>query len=111
MPAYLIAFLLTAPSAAPPSPPTWPQWRGPGRDCIVGGPAWPSTLQGAALKELWRVELAEGYPGPVVVGNRVFVAETKDRKDEITRALDRRTGKQLWEHSWKGSMTVPFFAA
>src|SRR5262245_543179 len=47
-------------------PATWPQWRGPTRDGQVSGPAWPTTLQGDALKLLWRVELGPGYSGPVV---------------------------------------------
>lgn len=90
---------------------TWPQWRGPGRDCSTAGPAWPDTLQGDALKQIWRVELGDGYPGPVVAPDRVFVAETKGRKEEVVRALDRKSGKQLWEFGWEGAMSVPFFAA
>ncbi|MFM7150937.1 MAG: PQQ-binding-like beta-propeller repeat protein [Gemmataceae bacterium] len=90
----------------------WPQWRGPQRDGIVQTtPSWPNTLQNGSFETLWRVDLAEGYPGPIVSEDAIFVAETKNRQDEIVRALDRKTGKQLWEYSWKGSMTVPFFAA
>lgn len=55
--------------------------------------------------------LAEGYSSPVLSKNLVFTVETKDKQDEITRAFDRKTGKQLWEHSWAGAMKVPFFAA
>ena len=91
-------------------PALWPQWRGPTRDGIVGGPAWPDTLKGKTLQPVWRVEVGEGYPGPVVAADRVFVAETKGGKEEVVRALDRETGKQLWEHSWEGAMSVPFFA-
>jgi outer membrane protein assembly factor BamB len=87
----------------------WPQWRGPYRDGTAPGKTWPATLEKLPLS--WRVDLAEGYPGPVIAGNRVYVAETRDRKDEVVRCLDRKTGKQLWEASWKGAMTVPFFAA
>lgn len=90
---------------------TWPQWRGPTRDGIVAGPTWPNTLKGKALEPAWTVELGEGYPGPIVSADRVFVVETKGRKEEVVRALDRKTGKQVWEHAWTGVMTVPFFAA
>ncbi len=89
---------------------TWTQWRGPNRDSIVGGPAWPDKLQGDYLTQLWRVELDDGYPGPIVTEDCVFVAETRNKTDEVVRCLDRKTGKQLWEYGWKGSMTVPFFA-
>ncbi len=88
----------------------WPQWRGPNRDGQVPGADWPGQLAGAALTQQWRVELGPSYSGPVVVGDRVFVTETKDKKWEVVRALSRSTGKQLWEAEWEGSMSVPFFA-
>jgi len=93
------------------TPATWPQWRGPTRDGKVGGPAWPDKLSPDHLTQTWRVDLGPGYPGPIVAEDRVFVAETKDRKWEVVRALDRKTGKPLWEAQWDGAMTVPFFAA
>ena len=30
--------------------------------------------------------------------------------DEIVRALDRKTGRELWRTEWPGSLSVPFFA-
>jgi outer membrane protein assembly factor BamB len=99
-------------SAAELSPTDWPQWRGPARDGFIAKETstWPDSLEGDRLKQLWRVELGEGYPGPIVVGDRVFVAETKNRKEEVVRAFDRNTGKQVWEAKWAGAMVVPFFA-
>ncbi|MEM7583349.1 MAG: PQQ-binding-like beta-propeller repeat protein [Acidobacteriota bacterium] len=87
---------------------TWPQWRGPHRDGRAGGPAWPDGLGG--LRAEWRVELGKGYPGPIVAADRVFVAETLG-ENEIVRALDRTTGRELWQASWPGTWKVPFFAA
>ncbi len=92
------------------APAVWPQWRGPTRDGKVTGPDWPATLQGGAISQLWRVELGEGYSSPIVATDRVFSVETKG-DDEIARALDRKSGKELWEARWKGSMRVPFFAS
>lgn len=89
---------------------TWPQWRGPTRDGLVGGPAWPISLEPDHLKLLWHVDLGPGYPGPIVAADRVFVAETKDEKTEIVRALDRQTGRELWKAEWPGAMSVPFMA-
>lgn len=89
----------------------WPQWRGPQRDGRISGPEWPSDLSDARLTESWSVPQGPSYSGPIVVGDRVFVTETKNKKHEIVRALDRWTGKQLWETQWEGSMSVPFFAA
>ncbi|HMF15901.1 MAG TPA: PQQ-binding-like beta-propeller repeat protein [Gemmataceae bacterium] len=89
----------------------WPQWRGPGRDGTVGGPVWPTTLKGDSLKLLWRVPLGPSYSGPIVAADRVFVTETKDKAVEIVRALDRASGKELWQAKWKGAVAVPSYAA
>ncbi len=88
----------------------WQQWRGPSRDGIVAGATWPDGLAADRLARSWRMELGPSYSGPVVAGDLVFVTETKDRKTEHVRALERKTGKQVWEASWEGAMTVPFFA-
>lgn len=88
----------------------WPQWRGPTRDGKVTGPAWPGSLAGDRIKPQWRVELGDGYSSPIVGIDRVFSVETRG-EEEIVRALDRKSGKSLWEARWKGSMKVPFFAA
>ncbi|MFK7790184.1 MAG: PQQ-binding-like beta-propeller repeat protein [Phycisphaeraceae bacterium] len=103
--ALFTCLLVTASVAA-----DWPQWRGPDRLGTVEGADWPDALNDQTLKQLWRVELAEGYPGPIVSGGRVFTVETLDAKAEVVRAFDAKTGEQLWEKSWPGSMKVPFFA-
>jgi len=87
---------------------TWPQWRGPLRDGSQPGDSWPGSLEG--LEKRWRVELGKGYPGPIVAADRVFVAETMKGKTEVVRALARDSGEQLWEVSWPGEGSVPFFA-
>lgn len=87
----------------------WPQWRGPARDGIVQDAQWPEALNEKTLAKTWSAELGEGYPGPIVSGQRVFTVESMG-KNEIVRAFDIKTGKQLWQKSWPGSMKVPFFA-
>jgi len=112
MPTSLIAFALllcvTIPTVAEDQ---WLQWRGPARDGLVSGQPWPAQLSAGALQRQWSVELGPGYSGPLISGDRVFVTETRDQKDEVVRALDRQTGAEIWSASWPGSMTVPFFAA
>lgn len=98
------------PGAAQPA--VWPQWRGPTRDGLVVGPAWPDRLRGDALKLVWRVEnLGPSYSGPIVAADRVFTTQTVDKKTEVVTAHDRGTGRELWRASWEGSIRVPFFAA
>ena len=90
----------------------WTQWRGNSRNCEVPAKtAWPEKLQPENLKELYRVPLGPSYSGPIVTADRVFVTETVDKEKEVTRALERDTGRELWKIEWEGSMTVPFFAA
>lgn len=38
----------------------------------------------------------QGYPGPIVSTDKVFVAGTVDKEREVVRALDRQTGRELW---------------
>ncbi|MBM3864656.1 MAG: pyrrolo-quinoline quinone [Verrucomicrobia bacterium] len=102
----IIFSLLALPAAAD----TWSQWRGPARDGRVEGAPWPAKLGDSALERLWRVPLGPGYSGPLVSRDLVFVTETHDKRAEVVRALDRRTGEQRWVHEWPGAISVPFFA-
>lgn len=88
----------------------WPQWRGPTRDGKFTDPAWPEKLDTNHLQRTWRVELGPSYSGPIVAGDRVFTTESKDKKFEVVRAFDQKTGTELWKAEWEGSMSVPFFA-
>ena len=73
--------------------------------------SWPSSLDERHVTLLWRVQIAEGYSGPIVSHDRVFTVETKSGRDEIVRAFDRESGKQIWFAQWAGANRVPFFAA
>ena len=107
----LAMFVVPWPALAA-DPAIWPQWRGPTRDGLVTGPAWPDTLKEDTLKEVWRLgNLGPSYSGPVVTADRVFITETVNKTDEVVTALDRKTGKEIWKTKWAGTLTVPFFAA
>lgn len=95
-------------AAFQPSKAIWPQWRGPTRDASVKADRpWPDSLGG--LRQLWHVDLGDGYSGPIVGEDKVFTFESTKGK-EIVRALDRATGREIWTNIWEGSMSVPFFA-
>lgn len=89
----------------------WTQWRGPSRTCAITADPWPETLDENSLVEMYRVPLQSSYSGPIVTADKVFVTETVDKEKEVVKALDRETGKELWNVEWPGAMTVPFFAA
>ncbi len=89
----------------------WLQWRGAHRDSVAAAvPTWPDGISERNLVEQWRIPLGPSYSGPIVLGDRVFTTETKDKAKEFVYALDRNTGREIWQASWDGAMQVPFFA-
>jgi outer membrane protein assembly factor BamB len=107
----LVAILFTTSFSAAADKSQWMQWRGNSRTCQIEGAAgWPEKLSGS-LKEMYRVPLGPGYSGPIVSADRVFLTETVNKEREVTRAVDRASGKELWKIEWEGAMSVPFFAA
>ena len=75
----------------------WPQWRGPNRDGksaetgLLG--AWPKG--GPPL--LWKAQgLGEGYSGPAVVGDRIYL-QGQQRGKEFVIACDAHSGHELWK--------------
>ena len=105
-----VSFLGIAAVNAEESSTDWPQWRGPNRDGYVQSEDWPEGISEDHLKQSWRLELGPSYSGPIVADGKVFTTETKDKKIEVARALDMKTGKELWNTEWEGAMRVPFFA-
>ena len=90
---------------------SWPQWRGPSRNGMVSGVAWPESLKEGRLELVWRKALPPSFSGPVVVGNKVFVTETKGREHEGARAFDRESGEEIWRARWSDTMEVASLGA
>ena len=81
----------------------WPQWRGPTRDGFVDAalPAqWPE-----ALKKRWEIPVGEGHASPVVSSNRVVVI-ARQGDQEIVRALDVASGREVWRAAYPAPYTV-----
>jgi outer membrane protein assembly factor BamB len=76
----------------------WPQWRGPARDGHIEGFRAPATWP-KELTKRWTVDVGAGYATPLVVGDRVYIF-TRQGDDEMMRALDPATGKELWRTSY-----------
>ena len=74
----------------------WSQWRGPERDGhapMFQAPAsWPE-----APRQMWKVEVGEGYASPIVSGQTVYIM-ARQGEDEVAIALDLATGKPRWTH-------------
>lgn len=90
----LVALLvLTCPPAQAGS---WPQFRGPGGRAVPDAEHPLPERIGPDESVLWKVALPPGHSSPVVVGDRIYLTAVRDRK-LLTLALDRATGKQLWQ--------------
>jgi outer membrane protein assembly factor BamB len=90
----LLSFLLLSfPAAAQ----DWPQWRGPNRDALVSAGTMPQTWP-KTLKEEWRVPVGIGHASPIVAGGKIYVF-ARQGEEEVLRALDATTGKELWKSS------------
>jgi len=109
---FAASFALGFPPSPATAPTAWNQWRGPSRDGRIPDSAdpWPESLKESHLSLSWRVEMSAGYPGPVVDESKVYSAETAGARNEVAKAFDRATGKLVWQATWPGAMSVPFFA-
>ena len=98
----------------------WPQWNGPNRDGTV--PAATLSFPSSPAP-VWSVDVGLGYSGPIVVGDRVVVTDyllesgtitnNAGKRDELTgkeriTCLDKKTGTQLWQHSYDRPYRVSY---
>ncbi|HYT92624.1 MAG TPA: PQQ-binding-like beta-propeller repeat protein [Gemmataceae bacterium] len=74
----------------------WPQFRGPnGSGRPTNDAPLPAEL-GPDTNVLWKTALPPGHSSPVVVGDRVYLTAVRQKR-LVTLALDRQSGKLLWE--------------
>ncbi len=106
--AAALCALLLPPASAQEA--TWPGWRGPARDGVADGAAWPEELGDDSLEQVWRIELGRSYSGPVIADGMVFTTATVEDTQERVYAFDLATGEKRWEAGWEGFVRVPFFA-
>lgn len=77
----------------------WPQFLGPNRDGRYSGPPVAVDWPGGSPKEVWRRPVGEGFAGPVVAGDRVFVFHRLGDR-EVLDALAVATGEPLWRYEY-----------
>jgi outer membrane protein assembly factor BamB len=76
----------------------WPQFGGPNRNFMVPDAALAAAWPAAGPKVLWTRPLGDGYSAISVAGAVAFTMFKRGDED-ITTALDARTGKTLWEYA------------
>ena len=92
-PAATVLWLLTAGSVI--SAADWPHWRGTDRNDVVAeasgwtGSDWP-------LREAWQVNVGNGASSPLVVGDRIYVMGSIDRREQL-HCLNLVDGSTIWQ--------------
>jgi outer membrane protein assembly factor BamB len=87
----LLCFGITAPAA------DWPQWRGPDRDGKSADTGLLDSWPKGGPRLVWKAQgLGEGYSGPAVVGDRLYL-QGQQGQQQFVMAYDVNTGKQLWK--------------
>jgi outer membrane protein assembly factor BamB len=77
------------------SAPDWSRFRGPNGSGVSTARNVPTEF-GPGKNVLWRVELPIGYSSPILFRDRIYLTGVRNTS-LVTIALDRATGKTIWE--------------
>lgn len=87
-------------------PGAWPGFRGPQGDGIGAESSnLAKNWAPAGPRELWSVELGEGYAGAAALGGRVYVMDyDREKKQDALRCLSLADGKEIWRYAYPNSV-------
>jgi len=122
---HLLAIAAVATLAASARTDDWPHWMGPTRDNVWAEKGILEKFPEGGPKKLWSFPVGGGYAGPAVVGDLVFVTDyvrddgtSDDGEGNFQRGastgservwcVNAKTGKKVWEHSYKVKYTVSY---
>jgi outer membrane protein assembly factor BamB len=102
----------------------WPQWLGPDRDGVWRETGLIAKFPKEGPKIRWRAPIGNGYSGPAVVGDRVYVMDRQrptgeSPKPAATRGkfipgnervlcLNEADGKNVWKHEYDCPYTISY---
>ncbi|MEM8955886.1 MAG: PQQ-binding-like beta-propeller repeat protein [Verrucomicrobiota bacterium] len=79
----------------------WPGYRGADRTGTWNQENVLEQFPQPELPAKWRAPIGAGYSGPTVAGDRVFVMDRPEEKEEERiLCFDRKTGEQRWVHTY-----------
>lgn len=78
----------------------WPGFRGPNADGIAPEQGINKDWNKKAPQTLWKVALSDnGWAAPAVANGRLYIVDHQGT-DDVVRALDAATGKDLWRFTY-----------
>ena len=87
-------------------PGAWPGFRGPKGNAIC-----PETIplarawQPSEPRELWSIEVGEGYAGAAVLNGRVYLLDyEQEKKQDALRCLSLGDGREIWRYGYHDSV-------
>lgn len=100
----------------------WPQWMGKNRDNVWDAEGILEKFPQGGPQVVWKVPVANGYSGPAVVGDRLYLTELSsqakigtanfERKAmdgvESFRCLDAKTGNELWKLEYQTTYAISY---
>jgi len=73
----------------------WPQFLGPARNGVYSGPELPVSWPKSGPPLLWKIDVGQGFSGPVVARGRVILFHRRENR-AIVDSFDALTGKPVW---------------
>ncbi len=101
----------------------WNQWLGANRDGTWDESGIIEAIPKEGLKVVWRKPVANGFSGPAVAGERVFVTDYVVKDGDATfdagkrsqlsgterfHCLDRKTGDLIWQKSYDRQYSISY---
>jgi outer membrane protein assembly factor BamB len=73
----------------------WPQFLGPTRNGVYGGPALASSWSKEGPPIVWQRKVGQGFSGPAVAAGKLILFHRLEDKETV-ECLDASTGKPSW---------------
>jgi outer membrane protein assembly factor BamB len=106
----LLIILFAITTTQTPCSDEWPQWRGAKRDGVWRETGIVKKFTAKQLKPLWSSPIAQGYSGPTVADDCVYVMDrlTKPEEIEQVHCFDWKTGVEVWKHSYPARYSIQY---
>jgi outer membrane protein assembly factor BamB len=102
-PRGLALWLALAPALAlaaqAPASSDWPQFLGPTRNGVYGGPALAGSWGPSGPPIVWRKSVGQGFAGPAVVGRRVILFH-RVGNEEVVESVEAASGASTWRYAY-----------